>query len=611
MNTEITRMRNVAIVAHVDHGKTSLVDQLLRQSGLFRDNEQVAERAMDSNDLERERGITILAKTTTIPYENYQINLVDTPGHADFSGEVERIVKMVDGVLLVVDAFEGVMPQTRFVLEKALGAGLIPVVVINKMDRENARPAEVIDEVLDLFIDLGANEEQLEFPVVYTSAIMGSSTIDLNIKGENMEPLFQAIVEHIPAPDVDPNGPLQWQVTMLDYNDYLGRIGVGRIARGAMRQGETVSVIQRDGTVVQRRIQKLFAHQGLRRVEVDTASAGDIVAVAGIPEITVGETVAALSHPEALPLLRIDEPTLEMTFRVNDSPFAGREGKHVTSRRLRERLMKELESDVSLRVEETEDADVFLVASRGELHLSILIETMRRESYELQVSKPHVIVREEDGKKLEPIEQFVADVPSDSVGSVIEALGYRKGEMVTLQPADVGDMTRLVFHVPTRGLIGFRTEFMTLTKGYGTMHHRFHQYEPWRGAVTTRRQGVLVSMDTGDATAYSLGNLEDRGIMFVTPGTAVYEGMIVGEHTRDNDLTVNVTKAKHQSNVRSATKDDTVRLKTARQLTLEESITYIEDDELCEITPEAIRMRKKMLNKSDREKSQKKTRQND
>lgn len=611
MHTDISRMRNVAIVAHVDHGKTSLVDQLLRQSGLFRDNEQVAERAMDSNDLERERGITILAKTTTIPYQDYRINLVDTPGHADFSGEVERIVKMVDGVLLVVDAFEGVMPQTRFVLEKALGAGLIPVVVINKMDRDNARPIEVIDEVLDLFIDLGANEEQLEFPVVYTSAIMGTSTSDFEVKGDNMEPLFNAIVDHIPAPPVDAEGPLQWQVTMLDYNDYLGRIGIGRIARGSMRQGETVALIHRDGTVVQRRIQKLFAHQGLRRVEVEMASAGDIVAVAGIPEITVGETVADSANPEALPLLRIDEPTLEMTFRVNDSPFAGREGKHVTSRRLRERLMKELESDVSLRVEETEDADVFLVASRGELHLSILIETMRRESYELQVSKPHVIVREENGRKLEPIEQFVADVPSDAVGSVIEALGYRKGEMVTLQPADQGDMTRLVFHVPTRGLIGFRTEFMTLTKGYGTMHHRFYQYEPWRGSVTTRRQGVLVSMDSGDATAYSLGNLEDRGIMFVTPGTAIYEGMIVGEHTRDNDLTVNVTKAKHQTNVRSATKDDTVRLKGARQLTLEESITYIEDDELCEITPHAIRMRKKILNKSEREKSQKKTRQSD
>ncbi|EJY55606.1 GTP-binding protein TypA [Alicyclobacillus hesperidum URH17-3-68] len=602
-------MRNVAIVAHVDHGKTSLVDQLLKQSGLFRDNEQIHERALDSNDLERERGITILAKTTSIPYKDYRINLVDTPGHADFSGEVERIVKMVDGVLLVVDAFEGVMPQTRFVLEKALSAGLVPVVVVNKMDRPNARPAEVIDEVLDLFIDLGANEDQLEFPVVYTSAILGTATDDPSVPGTNMEPLFQAIIEHIPAPDVDVSGPLQWQVTMLDYNEYLGRIGIGRIARGVLRQGETVALIQRDGTVVQKRIQKLFAHQGLRRIEVNEAFAGDIVAVAGIPEIMVGETVADPANADPLPLLRIDEPTLEMTFRVNDSPFAGREGTHVTSRKLRERLFQELESDVSLRVQETEDADVFLVASRGELHLSILIETMRREGYELAVSKPHVIVKEIDGQKMEPIEEFVADVPSDAVGSVIESLGLRKGEMVSLEPTGQGDMTRLVFHVPTRGLIGFRTEFLTMTKGYGTMHHRFHEYGPWRGSITTRRQGVLVSMDTGEATAYALGNLEDRGVMFITPGTPVYEGMIVGEHTRENDLTVNVTKAKHQTNIRSATKDETVRLKAARTLSLEESITYIEDDELCEVTPQAVRLRKRILNKSEREKAQRRTRQ--
>ncbi|GLV12399.1 GTP-binding protein TypA/BipA [Alicyclobacillus hesperidum] len=609
MQTDVTRMRNVAIVAHVDHGKTSLVDQLLKQSGLFRDNEQIHERALDSNDLERERGITILAKTTSIPYKDYRINLVDTPGHADFSGEVERIVKMVDGVLLVVDAFEGVMPQTRFVLEKALSAGLVPVVVVNKMDRPNARPAEVIDEVLDLFIDLGANEDQLEFPVVYTSAILGTATDDPSVPGTNMEPLFQAIIEHIPAPDVDVSGPLQWQVTMLDYNEYLGRIGIGRIARGVLRQGETVALIQRDGTVVQKRIQKLFAHQGLRRIEVNEAFAGDIVAVAGIPEIMVGETVADPANADPLPLLRIDEPTLEMTFRVNDSPFAGREGTHVTSRKLRERLFQELESDVSLRVQETEDADVFLVASRGELHLSILIETMRREGYELAVSKPHVIVKEIDGQKMEPIEEFVADVPSDAVGSVIESLGLRKGEMVSLEPTGQGDMTRLVFHVPTRGLIGFRTEFLTMTKGYGTMHHRFHEYGPWRGSITTRRQGVLVSMDTGEATAYALGNLEDRGVMFITPGTPVYEGMIVGEHTRENDLTVNVTKAKHQTNIRSATKDETVRLKAARTLSLEESITYIEDDELCEVTPQAVRLRKRILNKSEREKAQRRTRQ--
>ncbi|QQE80840.1 translational GTPase TypA [Alicyclobacillus sp. SO9] len=595
-------LRNVAIVAHVDHGKTTLVDQLLRQSGLFHQHEHLAERAMDSNDLERERGITILAKNTAIPYGDTRINIVDTPGHADFSGEVERIVKMVDGVLLVVDAFEGVMPQTKFVLQKALAQGLVPVVVVNKMDRPNARPSEVVDEVLDLFIELGASMEQCEFPVVYTSALAGVATNDVDTKGENMKPLFDAIINHIPQPEVDTEGPLQWQVTMLDYNDYLGRIGVGRVARGIIRTGDNIIVMKREGNPSRARIAKLFSFEGLKRVEVNEAYAGDIVAVAGIADITVGETVCHPEHPEALPLLTIDEPTLEMTFMVNDSPLAGREGTHVTSRKLRERLMTELESDVSLRVTETNDADAFLVASRGELHLSILIETMRREGYELQVSKPRVILHNEGSRVLEPIEFMVVDVPSESVGSVVEALGVRKGEMVHMEPSASGETTRIEFHVPSRGLIGFRTEFLTMTKGYGILHHRFLEYGDWRGDVVTRRQGVLVANEGGVTTSYSLQNLEDRGIMFVTPGTTVYEGMIIGEHTRENDLTVNVVKQKHMTNVRSATKDETVRLKAAHTLSLEQAMTYIEDDELCEITPENVRLRKRVLNKGERDK---------
>lgn len=605
----IDHLRNVAIVAHVDHGKTSLVDQLLRQSGLFRSNEHIAERAMDSGDIERERGITILAKNTSIPYNGKTINIVDTPGHADFSGEVERIVKMVDGVLLVVDAFEGVMPQTKFVLQKALEQGLVPIVVVNKIDREHARPREVVDEVLDLFIDLGASMEQCEFPVVYASALQGIATLDLDAQSENMQPLFEAIIQHIPAPVGDIENSLQWQVTMLDYNEFLGRIGIGRITRGKMNVGDNVVVVKRDGSLQRSRIVKLFAFQGLKRIEVQTASVGDIVALAGIADITVGETVCDSNNPEALPLLKIDEPTLQMTFLVNNSPFAGREGSHVTSRKLRERLFAELESDVSLRVDETGDTDSFLVSSRGELHLSILIETMRREGYELQVSKPRVILKREEGKIQEPIELLVADVPSDSVGAVIEALGYRKAEMVNMQSAPSGDSTKLEFRVPARGLIGFRTEFLTLTRGYGTMHHSFVEYADWKGDVVTRRQGVLVASESGTATAYSIQNLEDRGVLFVVPGAEIYEGMIVGEHTRENDLTVNVTKAKHMSNVRSATKDETVRLKAPRLLSLEQAITYIEDDELCEITPQTVRLRKRVLNKSEREKAAKRSKE--
>jgi len=606
------KLRNVAIVAHVDHGKTSLVDQLLRQSGLFRLNEQIQDRAMDSNDLERERGITILAKNTAIPYEGYKINIVDTPGHADFSGEVERIVKMVDGVLLVVDAFEGVMPQTKFVLQRALAAGLTPIVVVNKMDRPAARPEEVVDEVLDLFIELGANQEQCDFPVIFASALQGVATTAIETLGIDMKPLFHAIIEHIPAPHAISSESLQWQVTMLDYNEFLGRIGIGRISRGTISSGQTISVVRRDGSVSRARVSKLFGFEGLRRIEVETAYAGDIVAVAGIPELTIGETVCDVDQPEGLALIHIDEPTLEMTFLVNNSPLAGREGTFVTSRKLRERLFAELESDVSLRVTETEDADKFLVASRGELHLSILIETIRREGYEFQVSKPQVIVKRNDKDQvLEPIEDLIVDVPSDAVGAVIEILGFRKAEMQNLVPSASGESTRLEFTVPSRGLIGFRTEFLTVTRGYGTMHHSFYEYGSWRGDVTTRRQGVLVSMDSGPTTAYSLASLEDRGIMFVTPGTIVYEGMIIGEHTRENDLTVNVTKQKHQSNVRSANKDESTRLKAPRLLSLEAAITYIEDDELCEITPQSFRLRKLILNKNEREKAHKRGRQQD
>ncbi len=609
MKTQVRNIRNIAIVAHVDHGKTSLVDQLLRQSGLFRENEHIAERVMDSGDIERERGITILAKNTAIPYQNVRINIVDTPGHADFSGEVERIVKMVDGVLLVVDAFEGVMPQTKFVLQKALQQGLVPIVVVNKIDRENSRPREVVDEVLDLFIDLGASMEQCEFPVVYTSALQGVATDDPDTPGTSMQPLFNAILKHIPAPSTDIEAPLQWQVTMLEYNEFLGRIGIGRITRGTMNVGDTVSIVKRDGKIEKSRIVKLFSFEGLKKIEVPSVSAGDIVALAGIADITVGETVCDAEHPEALPLLTIDEPTLQMTFLVNNSPLAGREGTYITSRKLRERLFAELESDVSLRVEETEDTDAFLVSSRGELHLSILIETMRREGYEMQVSKPRVILKHEQGKLLEPIELLVADVPSDSVGTVIESLGLRKAEMRNLEPSASGESTKMEFLAPARGLIGFRTEFLTLTRGYGTMHHRFYEYGEWKGDVTTRRQGVLVASESGTTTSYSIQNLEDRGILFVTPSTVVYEGMIIGEHTRENDLTVNVTKAKHMTNVRSSTKDDTVKLKTPKILSLEQAITYIEDDELCEITPTSIRLRKRLLVKSEREKSAKRTKE--
>ncbi|MBO8162216.1 MAG: translational GTPase TypA [Brevibacillus sp.] len=594
-------IRNIAIIAHVDHGKTTLVDKLLIQSGTFRSNQQVEERMLDSNDLERERGITILAKTTSVKYGGYTINILDTPGHADFGGEVERIMSMVDGVLLIVDAFEGCMPQTRFVLKKALEAKVTPIVVVNKIDRDNARPQEVINEVYDLFIDLDATEAQLDFPIVYASGLKGIAGLAPDSLEEDLRLLFETIISTIPAPDADETAPLQMQVTMLDYNDFLGRIGIGRIYRGRMHVNDQVTVVKRDGSIKRMRIQKLFGFSGLQRVEWTTARAGDIVAVAGLEEINVGETVCDPEHPEPLPLLKIDEPTLQMTFLVNNSPFAGREGKHVTSRKLRDRLLSELETDVSLRVEETESADAFIVSGRGELHLSILIENMRREGYELAVSKPEVIIREIDGQKMEPTERLIIDIPEEFTGAVMETLGARKAEMVNMVNNGFGQV-RLEFLIPSRGLIGYRTEFLTITRGYGIMNHSFDSYRPLiQGAVGGRRAGVLISSESGTATTYGLMSVEDRGVMFIHPGTEVYEGMIVGEHNRENDLTVNVCKEKHATNVRSSTKEETVKMKTPRQLTLEEALEYLNDDELCEVTPQSIRLRKKYLTKSERE----------
>ncbi|SDW87652.1 translational GTPase TypA [Paenibacillus sp. CF384] len=598
-------IRNIAIIAHVDHGKTTLVDKLLQQSGTYRDNETVQERAMDSNDLERERGITILAKNTAVNYKEFLINIVDTPGHADFGGEVERIMKMVDGVLLVVDAFEGCMPQTKFVLRKALESNLTPIVVLNKIDRPNASPEQVVDEVLDLFIELGASDEQLEFPVVYASALMGTASLNVDKQDENMQALYETIIEQIPAPTESVDEPLQFLVTLLDYNEYLGRIAVGRVNRGIIRQGQSVAVINREGVTKQARIEKLFGFQGLKRVEVEEAGAGDIVAIAGIREINIGETIADPANPEALPVLKIDEPTLQMTFLVNNSPFAGREGKWVTSRKLRERLFKELETDVALRVEETDSPDAFVVSGRGELHLGILIENMRREGFELQVSKPEVIVKEIDGQKNEPYERLLIDVPEESTGAVMESLGSRKAEMVNMINNGTGQV-RIEFIIPARGLIGYRTNFLTLTRGYGIMNHAFDSYGPLAGSsVGGRHQGVLISSENGVTTFYGMMGVEDRGVLFMEPGTDVYEGMIVGEHNRDNDIIVNICKEKALTNVRSAGKDDTVRLKTPILFSLEQALEYLNDDEYCEVTPKSIRLRKKLLNKSERERAEK------
>ena len=601
-------IKNIAIIAHVDHGKTTLVDQLLRQAGTFRSNEQVAERAMDSNDLERERGITILAKNTAVNYKDTRINILDTPGHADFGGEVERIMKMVDGVLLIVDAYEGCMPQTRFVLKKALEQKLTPIVVVNKIDRDFARPEEVVDEVIDLFIELDATEDQLEFPVIYASGINGTASLspDPADQEENMECLFESIVQNIPSPVDNRQEPLQFQVALLDYSDYLGRIGIGRVFRGTMRVGQQVSLMKLDGTAKNFRVTKIFGFQGLKRIEVEEALPGDLVAVSGMEDINVGETVCPVDAQDPLPVLRIDEPTLQMTFVVNNSPFAGREGKWVTSRKIEERLMAQLQTDVSLRVDPTDSPDAWIVSGRGELHLSILIENMRREGYELQVSKPEVIIRNIDGVRCEPVERVQVDIPEEYTGAIMESLGERKGEMLDMINNGSGQV-RLVFNVPSRGLIGYTTEFLTLTRGYGILNHTFDSYQPMQaGQVGGRRQGVLVSIETGKATQYGIIQIEDRGVIFVEPGTEIYEGMIVGEHNRENDLTVNIVRAKQQTNVRSATKDNTVTMKKPRIMSLEEALEYLNDDEYCEVTPESIRLRKKILDKNEREKAAKK-----
>ncbi|MEY2357209.1 translational GTPase TypA [Lysinibacillus capsici] len=601
-------LRNIAIIAHVDHGKTTLVDQLLKQSGTFRSNEHVEERAMDSNDIERERGITILAKNTAVNYNGTRINILDTPGHADFGGEVERILKMVDGVLLVVDAYEGCMPQTRFVLKKALEQKLTPIVVVNKVDKDSARPLEVVDEVLELFIELGADDDQLDFPVVYASGVNGTASLDADPskQEENMQCLFEKVIEAIPAPVDNSADPLQFQVALLDYNDYVGRIGIGRVFRGTIEVGQQVALMKLDGTVKQFRVTKLFGFFGLKREEIQSAKAGDLIAVSGMEDINVGETVCPVEHQEALTPLRIDEPTLQMTFLVNNSPFAGREGKWVTARKVEERLRSQLQTDVSLRVEDTDSPDAWTVSGRGELHLSILIENMRREGFELQVSKPQVIIREIDGVKCEPFERVQIDVPEENVGSVIESIGTRKGEMLDMVNNGNGQV-RLTFLVPARGLIGYTTEFMSMTKGFGIINHTFDCYQPYiPGRIGGRHQGVLVSMETGKSTTYGMMQVEDRGTLFVEPGTEIYEGMIVGENTRDNDITVNITKMKQKTNVRSATKDATNVIKKPRLLTLEEALEFLNDDEYLEITPESIRLRKQILDKNERERIAKK-----
>lgn len=599
------KIKNIAIIAHVDHGKTTLVDQLLRQSGTFRANQQVAERVMDSNAIEKERGITILAKNTAIEYKDFHINILDTPGHADFGGEVERIMKMVDGVLLVVDAFEGCMPQTRFVLKKALEENLVPIVVVNKIDRPAARPEEVVDEVLELFIELGANDEQIEFPVVYASGLNGISGMEKDQLEDNMTPLFETIIEHIPSPVNDATASLQFQVSLLDYNDYVGRIGIGRVVRGKIKTGQQASLMRADGTVAQFRITKLYGFLGLNRVEIQEAIAGDIIAVVGMSDINVGETVCDVGHEDALPMLHVDEPTLQMTFLVNNSPFAGREGKFVTSRKIEERLFLEMETDVSLKVERTDSPDRWIVSGRGELHLAILIENLRREGYELQVSKPQVIVREIDGVKSEPVEYVQIDVPEEYSGAVIESMGNRRALLQQMSTNKDGQ-SRLVFHAYSRGLIGYTTDFITLTKGYGIFSHSFMEYQPWiNEEIASRRQGSLVSMENGKSTPYGLMQLEDRGIMFIDPGTEVYEGMIVGENTREEDLAVNIVRAKQLTNVRSSGKDQAVSLKKPRILSLEQSLEYLADDEYCEVTPKSIRLRKQILQKNEREKEAK------
>lgn len=592
-------IKNIAIIAHVDHGKTTLVDEMLHQSGIFRDNEAVQERVMDSNDLEKERGITILSKNTSIHYKDTKINIVDTPGHADFGGEVERILTMVDGVILVVDAFEGCMPQTRFVLKKALGLGKKPLVVLNKIDRPGARPEEVVDEVLDLFIELGADEDQLEFPVIYASARDGYASEDYHEPGTDMKPLFDAIVKEIPAPQGDMNGGLQLLISNIDSDKFVGRIGVGRVERGTAKNGQAAVLCHTDGTTQNVRIAKLYQFEGLKRVECDTATLGDIVCVSGVQDINIGETICSTDCVEPLPFVKIDEPTVSMNFIVNNSPFAGREGKYVTSRNLRDRLFKEIETNVALRVEETDSADTFKVSGRGELHLSILIETMRRQNYEFQVSRPQVITKMIDGKLHEPMEFLIIEVPDTYVGPVMEKLGSRKGELINMGTRE-GGVTHIEFRIPSRGLMGYRPEFLTDTNGNGIMNHVFDGYEPYKGEIVTRHQGSLIAFETGETVTYGLYAAQERGRLFIGPGVPVYEGMIVGASPKSEDITVNVCKKKHITNTRASGSDDALKLTPPTIMSLEQCLEFIADDELVEVTPENIRMRKRILSKEQR-----------
>lgn len=607
MKTKRNDIRNLAIIAHVDHGKTTLVDQLLRQSGIFRANQVLTERVMDSSDLEKERGITILSKNTAVHYKGTKINIIDTPGHADFGGEVERVLKMVNGVILVVDAFEGPMPQTKFVLKKALELNLPVIVCINKVDRPEARPNEVIDEVLDLFIELGADESQLDCPFVFASAKSGTASLDINTQKDSMEDLFETILEYIPAPEGEKDEPLQVLISTIDYNEYVGRIGIGKVERGSIKVNEPAIIVNYLEPEAPKKVKitKIYEFEGLNRVEVESAEIGSIIAVSGVEGIHIGDTICSPERPEPLPFVKISEPTIAMTFSVNNSPFAGQEGKFVTSRQVRDRLLKELNTDVSLRVEETDSTDAFKVSGRGELHLSILIETMRREGYEFQVSKPEVLFKTINGKKYEPIERVTIDVPEEFIGSVIEKLGQRKGELVTMTQPN-GGYTRLEFLIPARGLIGYRSEFMTDTRGNGILNSIFDGYEPYKGDIPRRPQGSLVSFESGEAVTYGLYAAQERGILFITPGTKVYSGMVVGQNAKSDDIEVNVCKKKQLTNTRAASSDDALRLSPPKILSLEEALEFIEDDELLEITPISIRVRKRILDSSLRYKSKKK-----
>ena len=593
-------IRNIAIIAHVDHGKTTLVDALLKQSHVFRDNEKVDERVMDSNALEKERGITILSKNTSVMYNGVKINIVDTPGHADFGGEVERVLKTVDGVLLLVDAFEGPMPQTREVLKKALSLNLKPIVVINKIDRPGSNPSKVLDQVLELFIELDATDEQLEFPVIYASAKNGIAKMSMEESSDNINCVFETIIKEINPPACDQDGPMQMLVSNIDYDEFIGRMAIGRLERGVIKVNDPVVICKKDGKMENARIGKIYTHVGLKKVEVEEIGAGDIIEVSGIPDINIGETICDVNNPEKIDFVDIDEPTVTMTFSVNDGPLAGKEGKFITSRHLRDRLFKELERNVSLRVKETNSADSFEVAGRGELHLSVLIETMRREGFEFLVSRPKVIIKEINGVKCEPIERLVVNVPDDCIGSVIEKLGKRKAEMVNMEPAEAGH-TKVEFKIPARGLIGYRTEFMTDTKGNGVMNHVFEDYEPYKGTVVARTRGTIVAFEPGVSVTYGLYNAQDKGDLFIGPGVEVYEGMIVGINSRPEDLAINVCKEKHLTNTRASGSDDALRLVPPIQMSLEKAIEFIQDDELVEVTPKSIRLRKKILDTKTRE----------